>query len=512
MNNVKKDQFDNETVAKRYEALYEIGKLFVTEREPRSLLNLAMDKVIEATGAQRGFIALRGKKGRIEFKAARNMRQADIEQPGAYVSLTIVNDVLDSGRVVHTANAVMDRRYAAVDSIMKKKPLSVLCAPIIIENRNVGVIYVDNAKDEDVFDKNIIALMTGFAQIVAISLKNAIDFKSLKDLNLRLSASLRKQRQSEEIVGSSPPMVKLLSMITKVADSDASILISGESGTGKELVAKALHNQSCRAEEAWVSVNCGAIPETLIESELFGHQRGAFTGSVADRRGKFELADGGTIFLDEIGELPKAMQVKLLRILQDGTYSPVGSEITKECDVRVIAATNRDLKAMVVENSFREDLFFRLNVIELTVPPLKNRRSDILLLAQYFLKKYGNDETPFEFSEKAEAALLEYNYPGNVRELENAVHHAIVLSSDKIIDLEHLPESIRMDGYNSGDKKKKWQERKKEAIEKWERYELEKLLTTTRGYVRKASEIADVDLSTFSEKLKKYGIRYSDFR
>jgi glutamyl-tRNA reductase len=254
----------------------------------------------------------------------------------------------------------------------------------------------------------------------------------------------KEQYRFGNIIGKSTAMQKILEMIARIAQTDTSILIDGESGTGKELVARAIHEYSTRAKKPFVVVNCGAIPENLLESELFGHVRGAFTGATSNKKGLFEVANQGTIFLDEIGETPLATQVKLLRFLQEGEIKPVGSNETLQLDVRLITATNRDLEEMLIEGTFRQDLYYRLNVIQLTIPPLRERKQDILPLVEFFIKKYSSKvhKTAYGLDEEAEQLLLDYDWPGNVRELENAIERAVALSSGKVLTKADLPPSI----------------------------------------------------------------------
>lgn len=254
----------------------------------------------------------------------------------------------------------------------------------------------------------------------------------------------KEQYRFGDIIGKSEPMQKIMEMVARIAQTDISILIDGESGTGKELIAKSIHQHSLRVQEPFIVVNCGAIPETLLESELFGHVKGAFTGAAQNKKGLFEAANKGTIFLDEIGEMSLAMQVKLLRFLQEGEVKPVGSNETLDLDVRVITATNRNLGEMVDEDSFRQDLFYRLNVIQITIPPLRSRQDDILPLVEFFQKKYSdlNHKTVHGLDEKAKELIMKYSWPGNIRELENAVERAIALTPGTVIGPEDLPPSV----------------------------------------------------------------------
>jgi len=340
------------------------------------------------------------------------------------------------------------------------------------DDRN-GNLWISTVKQ--LFDEAVADLLTAFSEQIAIALKNAYVFSDLKKSHQQLANELRANYKFDNIIGSSPAMTKILQLVAQVADTDTTVLIEGENGTGKELIARALHYNSSRRDKPFVAVNCGAIPENLIESELFGHEKGAFTGAINRKQGKFESADGGAIFLDEIGEMTPAMQVKLLRVLQDGTFSPVGSAAEKQCDVRVIAATNRELKKMLADKTFREVLYYRLNVINLTVPPLRDRREDLLLLIAHFLRKYSKSDQPPRLSKAAEQILLDYDYPGNVRQLENVMQRAVILCKGENIETQHLPEDLQAAGiYHEADPQTSatFQERKQRVIEKFERDEL----------------------------------------
>jgi len=272
--------------------------------------------------------------------------------------------------------------------------------------------------------------------------------------NQRLRGELEKYYSEKEIIGKSSGIRHVLDMVSQVATSSATILLQGDSGTGKELVARAIHRQSSRSNEAFVKMSCAAIPETLLEAEMFGYERGAFTGALSRKEGRFELAHGGTLFLDEIGEISQAVQVKLLRVLQEGEFERLGSTSTIRSDVRIIAASNRNLEKAVEEKRFREDLFYRLNVITITIPPLRSRTEDIPMLVDRFVRVYSqkNQKKVNDFSDKAMKILLAYHWPGNVRELENTIERAIVLAKTEELDVDVLPEKIRKTPAPEGDK------------------------------------------------------------
>ncbi len=280
---------------------------------------------------------------------------------------------------------------------------------------------------------------------IKLIVRNALERKRLSEENRYLKRELESKHTSAAIIGESPALQRVLKMIEKVSYNRSTVLILGESGTGKELVARAIHQNSPRRNKPFVTVNCGAIPEHLLESELFGHMKGAFTGAIANKQGLFELADGGTFFLDEIGETTPTIQVKLLRVLQDRQFKRVGGTVDIKVDVRIIAASNKDLEKMVREGTFREDLFYRLNVIPIYIEPLRNRKEDIPLLVNYFLRKYGEElgKTFSGITDEAMKVLMDYDWPGNIRELENAIERAVALESGSVISVNSLPDSVR---------------------------------------------------------------------
>jgi len=282
------------------------------------------------------------------------------------------------------------------------------------------------------------------ATLLRIIEKN-LEKRALIRENERLRGELERYQTEDQIIGQSGAIRHVLDMVTQVAPSSATVLLQGESGTGKEVVAKAIHRQSQRVHQPFIKMSCAAIPETLLEAELFGYEKGAFTGAVSRKEGRFEAADRGTLFLDEIGEISPAVQVKLLRVLQEGEIERLGSTSTIQCDVRIIAASNRDLEEAVAEKRFREDLFYRIHVIKITIPPLRSRREDIPLLIDHFLRVHAkqNSKPVPTFSTDARDLLLQYNWPGNVRELENVVERAVVLAKEPKLTLEHLPENVR---------------------------------------------------------------------
>ncbi|MDQ3132362.1 MAG: sigma-54 dependent transcriptional regulator [Acidobacteriota bacterium] len=334
-------------------------------------------------------------------------------------------------------------------------------------------------------------------------IKNAIQTKELFRENRALRRELDKHYSFAEIIGTSRLLEEVFGIVKKVADTNVGVLIQGESGTGKELIARAIHFNSRRAAKPFLAVNCGALPESLLESELFGHTKGAFTGAIADKKGLFRSAEGGTLFLDEIGEMPLPLQVKLLRALQEHEVTPLGASIPIKFDARIIAATNKNLEAEVEENRFREDLFYRLNVIEIILPPLRERREDIPLLAKHFAFKTARAQNAPEKTILPEAmtALVNYQWFGNIRELENAVERAFILSGDEI-DAESLPPKIRLNSRTNYEMRDT--ENSRPTLEETERRYILEILTLVGEDKTQAANILGIDLSTLYRKLKRY--------
>ena len=342
---------------------------------------------------------------------------------------------------------------------------------------------------------------------VTLTLRNALKQRRLEEKNRLLKEALS---TDETLVGDSPPIHRLREEIARAAPTNGRVLILGENGTGKELVARQIHSLSLRKDEPFIEVNCAAIPEDLIESELFGHVRGAFTGAVESKRGKFELADGGTLLLDEIGDMSLRTQSKVLRVLQEQTFEPVGGSVSRQVDVRVIAATNKDLTQAIARGEFREDLYFRLNVIPLKVPPLRERREDVPALAGHFLRKFAKEYgRKREITPEAMEALVSYGWPGNVRELRNTLERMVIMTSGEVIRLEDLPAAVR-GGRPAG--RDPWEGLDafgslKEAREVFERRFISRRLEEAGGNVARAAELLGLERSHLYRKLRAYGIK-----
>jgi len=347
-------------------------------------------------------------------------------------------------RVIKDGIAVLDNEVCEMDSPSddQARPVrSLLCVPLAAAGRPFGVIYLDSANPSATFTKDDLQLLAAIAGLAAIALENARQFELLGSENQRLQAEINLQH---DMVGQSPRMRQVYQFIEKVAPSESTVLIHGESGTGKELAARAIHKNSPRKDQPFMALNCAALTETLLESELFGHEKGAFTNAICQKKGLLEVAEGGSVFLDEVGELSLTMQAKLLRVLQEREFVRVGGTRPIKLNVRFLAATNKDLQKAVAEGSFRADLFHRLNVISFTLPPLREHGDDIPLLAEYFAARYAKrcNRDIKGISAEARACLAQYDWPGNIRELENAMERAVVIGSSSFILPEDLPETL----------------------------------------------------------------------
>jgi transcriptional regulator with GAF, ATPase, and Fis domain len=396
--------------------------------------------ILDAIPAERGAILLHDDRTE-DFKSVAAWDKVSGPGQAVQVSRTVLQRVVGDSAALLVNDTSADEVLKRASTLMNAQVRSILCAPLISYQKALGAIYLDNRSLSIRFDKGHLELLTSIAGIAALALANVQRAELLKREAQRLQVALDAEHN---IVGESAATHQLLGLIARVADTDATVLLCGESGTGKELAARALHRASARRQGPFVAINCAAIPEALLESELFGYDKGAFTGATALKSGQIELAHGGTLFLDEIGELARALQAKLLRFLQEREFTRVGGSRPVRVDVRVIAATNKDLAVAAKTGAFRQDLYYRLNVISVTVPPLRDRPEDIPLLASYFAAKFSAKckRRVLGISPRAESCLVRYDWPGNIRELENAIERAVVLGSSDLILPEDLPETL----------------------------------------------------------------------
>jgi transcriptional regulator with GAF, ATPase, and Fis domain/Tfp pilus assembly protein PilF len=528
-----------------YRRILAINRRLAREHEVEPLLELIVDAATELLGAERGFLLLRGDGTGVRVAVARNFDRRSLEDGSQRISRSIANECLRTGEAILTTNAQQDHRFASSQSVAALKVRSVVCVPLRgtarDEDPQIGALYLDHRFQDRAFTADDVELCESFADQVAIALENAGLLERTRDQERRLAAqnerlerlneqlqreaaqyaeeaeaALRRLREEgptvgvgrgfERIVGSSDRLREALRLVDRFADTDVPVVIRGESGTGKELIARAIHERSSRRERAFVSINCGAIPENLIESELFGYRRGAFTGAVRDKPGLVRAAEGGTLLLDEVGEMPLAMQVKLLRVLQEKEYRPVGATASLRADVRVVSASHADLEGLVAAGRFREDLFYRLRVVEIPVPPLRERRQDVPLLADHFCRQVCGAPAEERFTREALACLLGYDWPGNVRELENEVRRALALADDWV-DIDSLSERLR--GVRAGGAAILADTARgslREIVDGFERQVLLATLKRTRWNVRQAAAELGLSRAALYTRLKRFGI------
>jgi Nif-specific regulatory protein len=481
-------------------ALYDISQIINSIQEPEELFDRVMDLVISTTNAERGLLMLKEPTaGELSVKVARNFQRKPIENPDE-ISQTILNQVLENGEAVLTSDAKTDPRFSGSESVMLYNILSIICVPLKKQETVIGLIYVDSRTTKNVFTERDKVFLAAFANMAAISIENARLQARLRQENLILKEEISRQYRFENIVGQSPKFLTALGIVERVLDSSVPVLIQGESGTGKELVAKAIHYNGPRKENKFVAQYCGALPETLLESELFGYKKGAFTGASANKMGLFEVADGGTFFLDEIGDISPSIQAKLLRVLQDGEMRRVGDTQSMKVDVRVISATNRDLWQEVKAGRFREDLFYRLNVVTINLPSLRERQSDIPLLCRHFLltSQAAQAKNIDQIETKAMELLMEYGWPGNIRELENAVSYAVVMAKSQTVRVSDLPEQIR--NYKASAQPMV----PGQSMRDMEKNFILATLKSFQGNRRKTAEQLGISLRTLQYKLKEF--------
>ena len=526
--------------------LTEIARALNSESDLRQVLDLILDRVVELTGAERAFVILRNAEGKLEVASSRTLDREGIKKAAAKVSKSILVQAEKSGRPVIATNATQDPRFAGSESVAYMRLRAVLCLPMQTGGKSVGFLYLDNRFEEGVFKDVDLGLLDAFAAQAAIALENARllhenlrrqaelerSKEKVEELNRVLKDQVRRQsaeldqvkevlraRHGEtklkysypEMLGRSRRHHDLLRLLDRVIDTQVPVLIHGESGSGKELVARAIHYQGARKTGPFISENCSAIPETLLESELFGYVRGAFTGADRDRTGLLEQADNGTLLLDEIGDMSPEMQAKLLRVLETGEVRPVGGKVTRTVNVRVVAASHRDLRKMVEEKTFREDLFYRLAVITVEVPPLREKREDIPILVERFLEAYAADGKgePKRVTEEAMALLTDYDWPGNVRELRNEVYRACALS-EKVVVPEILSTQVRersvprMLPARLDDRPLK--EVVRDAVQSVESRVLKEILERTGWKKSEAARLLGVSRPTLDAKIAQYGL------
>ena len=498
------------TPASELAALYEVGESLASAPSLHEGLARAMNALRSWPGALRGSLTLLDDEtGELYIEAS-----LDLPETGRIARYRVGEGI--TGQVVAHGKPVMipdvEREPRFLHRTVRRTAdqagaVSFACVPILLDHRPVGALSVDLPQASAPGPAVLLRFLGMVSALVALALRTRrpadLARRSLEEENQTLRRELQERYDFDHLIGTSGPMRDVFRQVAQVSSTSTTVLLRGESGTGKELVAHAIHYHSPRANGPFIKVNCAALPETLMESELFGHERGAFTGALSRKKGRFELANGGTLFLDEIGELSPATQVKLLRVLQEREFERVGGLESVRVDVRLIAATNRDLEQAIAGRGFRDDLYYRLNVFPIFLPPLRDRRPDILLLADHFVEKYARaHQKPVErITTPAIDMLMRYHWPGNVRELENVIERAVVVCEGSAIHGRHLPPTLQTPdtvGAPAGSLRA--------AVAQLERDLLQDTLKTTRGSVSDAARLLSSTERIVRYKLRKYGV------
>jgi len=498
--------------------LYEISEALNEHLDLKKSLYKVLDILSEAMNMERGTVTiLHPLRNEIFIEVAHGLSQSAMQRGKYKLGEGVTGRVIETGKAVAVPKISEEPKFldrTASRRSKKAKELSFFCVPIKKGNQVIGALSVDRPYEKSFNLKNGKKLLSVISTLLARHVINLetirMEREHLRKENKRLVNELENKYNMTRIIGNSNKMREVFQMVSQVCRSNATVLIRGESGTGKELVANSIHYNSLRAKNPFVKVNCAALPSNLIESELFGHEKGAFTGAINKKMGKFELANKGTIFLDEIGSIGPDVQSSLLRVLQEREFERVGGHRTLKTDVRVIAATNKNLEKAVEEGSFGGDLYYRLNVFPIYLPPLRERKTDILLLADYFLEKYSveNDKDIRRFSTPAIDMLMAYHWPGNVRELENCIERAVLLCEERVIHSYHLPPTLQT-GTESGTLPSLSLE---DSVSALEREMIIDALKNTLGNSTLAAELLQTTVRKFNYKAQKYGVDYRLYR
>ena len=498
--------------------LFEISQRLGNSMDLREVVGPVLRALAQHMGMSRGTLTLLNRQtGEIFIEAAHGLSDSQKERGRYRVGEGVTGQVVETGEpavVPRISEEPLFLNRTGARAHLLKKDVSFICVPIKLGTEVIGALSVDRlfseaiSLDEDVRLLTIIASL--IAQAVRLRQSAQEERQRLLEENVRLQEELKERFRPSNIIGNAKAMQAVYDLIAKVSKTDTTVLIRGESGTGKELVAHAIHYNSLRAARPFVKVSCAALPESVIDSELFGHEKGAFTGAISRRQGRFELADGGAIFLDEVGDLSPATQIKLLRVLQEREFERVGGTATIKVNVRVIAATNRNLEQLIEEGKFRQDLYYRLNVFPIHVPPLRERRTDVPLLADFFIERYGkaNHKQIHRISTPAIDLLMGHHWPGNVRELENCIERAVLMAQDEVIHAHHLPPTLQTVDASETARAGTL----KAATENLEHGLIEDALKASRGNMAKAARELGITERVMGLRVGKHGINARRFR
>src|SRR5215813_1635449 len=505
--------------ARKLATFHEIGQMLAGTYG----LKGAMPRVLETLGRHHGMIRsvvvlLDNDSQDLRIAASYGLDESGAHRIKYRIGEGITGRVVQSGKPIVVPQVSREPMFLDRLGLRKKaanrQEVTFLCVPIVVNRKTVGALGVDlkykAERDYDRASKFLSIIATMIAQAIKVDHLIEADKQRLLDENIHLKQELRERYDFSHIIGNSNPLRQVYEQVTQVARSNTTVLLRGESGTGKELIAHAVHYNSLRAHKPFVKVSCAALPETLIESELFGYEKGAFTGAQGRKKGRFELADGGTLFLDEIGDLNVSTQIKLLRVLQEREFERLGSTETIKVNVRLIVATNKDLEEAIKRSQFREDLYYRLNVFTIFMPPLRERKPDVLLLAEHFVEKFEHEHSKRikRISTPAIDMLASYHWPGNVRELENVIERAVLVCETGVIHGHHLPPTLQT-AERSGTVTRFSLEA---AVAAYESDIIQDALKTTRGNRKRAAQLLDTTERIIGYKVKKYGIDCSRYR
>ncbi|MEO0100811.1 MAG: sigma 54-interacting transcriptional regulator [candidate division WOR-3 bacterium] len=488
-----------ELTRERLSVLHQIATTINSILDYGELLEKIMDLCLETLNAERGVIVLKEKDTFLPV-TARDKREGNLDDIKR-VSRSIIEEVIKTGRPI-LLHSALESEFQAKESVILSKIQSVMACPLKKREEIIGAIYCDSLSRKGLFTQEDLEFLLAFSNLCAIAIENARFREMLLDENIYLRREIASFYAFENIIGESKKMQEIFSLLKKISGTDVNVLIYGESGTGKELVAKAIHYSSPRRTKKFVPLYCGSLPETLLESELFGYKKGSFTGALTDKKGLMEEADGGTLFLDEVADIPLPIQAKLLRFLQEGEIRRIGETESRKVDCRIIAATNRDLKEEIKKKNFREDLFYRLNVLTITLPPLRERGEDIILLTKYFIKRFAEkyNKKISGISPDALKLIRTYPWPGNVRELENTIARAVSLAEGEII----RPEDLKLE---ISEEEKKAVESLKETLRLTEKEKIISALRQCGGNKTEAAKLLGISRRTLYYKMDELGIK-----
>jgi transcriptional regulator with GAF, ATPase, and Fis domain len=491
----------------------ELAKVLVAEDDAGPTAEAVFRALLDLCGADRGLLVVR-EGDSYEERGAFRFDRADVSSDDRRFSRSVVRRAIETGSVIASNEALRDPRLAGTESLERMGACAVLVVPLQALGEVYGVVYLDQLTPRGGFSDEVVKLTTALCELAGLAFRRALERESAARRLSDLERDLLARHDFAGIVTEDASMLRLLGTLAQVADSDASVVVCGETGTGKELVARALHLNSPRRKKPFVAIHCTALPATILESELFGHCRGAFTGADRDRVGRIASASGGTLFLDEVAEIPAEVQSKLLRFIQFGEIQRLGSDRTETVDVRVVAATHRDIPAMVASGTFRQDLWYRLKVVELQLPPLRERKGDIPLLVATMLERRWKRGGRAQLTQRALAALGRYDFPGNVRELEHIVERACVLATGREIDVDLLPPEVLGGAPATGEDTvheytASELERVREAASaNAERSFLSALLKQNGGNISAASRSSGIHRSYLQRLMTKHGLRH----